>query len=115
MSVKFFDEVVATTKKAIANSHMHVSLGSLPHLPHEQVHLYGADAGDDYARTAIDALKDGIKDYAECKQTRLDIRAPAGGKAAQAAMQKAFEELLVGFKVTVNGGHLSVDWKSHVG
>jgi hypothetical protein len=96
MSKVFLDEVVATVKKLRQNPNVSFTLGSAPRLPHEDISLYGADAGQDYAQTIFDELKAAIKEAAECKQGKLSIRIPSGGDSARRSIETTIADLLAG-------------------
>jgi hypothetical protein len=114
MSTAFLDEVVATAKKVRQNVNVSFTLGSAPRLPHEDINLYGADAGQDYAQTVFEALKAAIKEAAECKQGKLTIRIPSGGESARRSIEKTIADLLAGFDVSTTNTRLSVSWEKHL-
>lgn len=112
MSNEFLAEVVEMSRK-VRSGNTYTTMSGEPHLPDQAASLYGADAGDDYARTVIDAVKAAIKDNAECRKLELVVRIPNSGKAAQAAMAQAFRDLLGDFDVTTSAYRLTVSWKKH--
>jgi hypothetical protein len=114
MSTAFLEEIVATTKKLRQQTNISFTPGSAFHLPNDDVSLYGADAGKDYAQTVFEALKSAIKEEAACKKGKLIIRIPAGGDLARRSIEKTFDELLDGFDVTTTSNRLSVSWEKHL-
>jgi hypothetical protein len=114
MSTEFLDEVVAITKKLRQNANLSFTPGSAPRLPHEDIILYGADAGKDYAQTVFEPLKAAIKEAAECKQGKLTVRIPSGGESARRFIKTTFEEMLEGFDISTANTRLSVSWEKHL-
>lgn len=112
MSTEFLNEIVESTRRAIHSS-TYIQMSSESRLPHANVVLFGADAGDDYARTVLEQVQEAIRNRAKCRQMEMAIGVPNSGKAARAAMEKAFQELLEGFDVTVSFMGLTVTWKRH--
>ena len=112
MSSEFLDEIISMTRQAM-NSSGYPQMQSGSRLPSTDATLYGADAGDDYARSVIDAVKTAMQSAAKCRQMEVSIVLPSAGKGAMGSMEKTFRELLDGFDVTVSSMELNANWKRH--
>jgi hypothetical protein len=107
---QLLDEIVALTKTT-RSSMSQRRFSPLPHLPSDGLCLYGSEAGDDYARSSFDLLKDALRQTAQTPEGHFQTALPRGGDAAYASMQTAFEQMLEGFHVTVGKNHLRVEWE----
>lgn len=112
MTTEFLNEILEITRRAI-NSSSYTQMLSESRLPNSNVVLYGGDAGDDYARSVLEPVQEAIRRTAKCRHMEMTIGVPATGKAARAAMEKALQDLLDGFDVTVSSMGLTVSWKRH--
>lgn len=105
-------EIVSITKTT--RSRMSQTLSSSPPgLRVDGLCLYGGEAGEDYARSCFEELKEALRRAAKSPSDTLDTPLPRGGDAAYASMKRVFEELLEGFQVTVGKQHLRVEWGHH--
>jgi hypothetical protein len=112
MSDSFFDDVVASTKKHRAGSSLR--LATAPLRLHPDFHLFGKDAGEDFARTYFDQLKVIIDDHAASRAGNVNVQIPICGKSALDALEATFRNLLNGFTVSATSNSLVVDWESHL-
>lgn len=90
------EEIVALTKATKSSMSQHRS-SPPPHLPSDGLCLYGSEAGDDYARSSFDLLKEALRNTARTPASRFQTALPRGGYAAYTSMQKALRKCLKDF------------------
>jgi hypothetical protein len=111
MSDDFLNEVVQTTREAMKKI---LPFGpQCPQLPDQNTHLYGREAGEDYAQTVFETIKAAVLYNAKYQRKTADIKVPSGGNSARNSMQIALGKMLPGFDVSVTGDRLLVDWQRH--
>jgi hypothetical protein len=112
MSMDFHERIVARTIEARANKNWHSSVPSFSFY-NGNYHLFGEEAGSDWADFILKEIKEGISLAANAKLDYIEFAVPPGGKKAHAAIKRELQILIEGFDIEIFGGvRIKISWSA---